>query len=71
MLGGALISLQIAFITFWIGALIGIFGALAKVYGTDTSKNIASSYVTLFTNTPALVPNISTLLCFNPILDYC
>ena len=55
LLGGAAISLQIAFITFWLGALIGIFGALAKVYGTDINKNIASSYVTLFTNTPALV----------------
>ena len=48
LLGGAAISLQIAFITFWLGALIGIFGALAKVYGTDISKNIASSYVTLY-----------------------
>ena len=55
LLGGAIISLQIAFVTFWLGALIGIFGAIAKVYGQSTSKKIASSYVTFFTNTPALV----------------
>ena len=55
LLGGALVSLQIAFITFWAGAFIGIFGAVAKVYGQRVSKRIASSYVTFFTNTPALV----------------
>ena len=55
LLGGAIISLQIAFVTFWLGALIGIFGAIAKVYVQSTSKKIASSYVTFFTNTPALV----------------
>ena len=55
LLGGAAISLQIAFITFWGGAFIGIFGAIAKVYGRTVSRRIASSYVTFFTNTPALV----------------
>ena len=55
LLGGAAISLQIAFITFWGGAFIGIFGAIAKVYGHTVSRRIASSYVTFFTNTPALV----------------
>ena len=55
LLGGALVTLQIAFISFWGGAFIGIFGAVAKVYGGPVSSRIASSYVVFFTNTPALV----------------
>ena len=55
LLGGALVTLQIAFTTFWCGAFIGVFGAVAKVYGGRFSRRVASSYVTFFTNTPALV----------------
>lgn len=55
LLGGAAVTLQIAFIAFWGGAIIGIFGALAKVYGGRISSRITSSYVIFFTNTPALV----------------
>ena len=55
LLGGAVITLQIAFITFWSGAVIGIFGAMAKAYGGPVSRRIATYYVTFFTNTPALV----------------
>ena len=55
LLGGALVTLQIAFISFWGGAFIGIFGAVAKVYGGPVSSRVASYYVTFFTNTPALV----------------
>ena len=55
LLGGALVTLQIAFISFWGGASIGIFGAVAKVYGGPVSSRVASYYVTFFTNTPALV----------------
>ena len=55
LLGGAIVTLQIAFITFWGGAVIGIFGAVAKVYGHQTVRKITSTYVILFTNTPALV----------------
>lgn len=55
LLGGALVTLEIAFVTFWAGATIGIFGALAKVYGGRVSSRVASYYVTFFTNTPALV----------------
>ena len=55
LLFGAVITLQIAFIAFWGGAFIGIFGAVAKVYGGPISSRIASYYVTFFTNTPALV----------------
>lgn len=55
LLGGALVSLQIAFVAFWGGTLIGIAGALAKVYHHGWARRLASGYVTLFTNTPALV----------------
>ena len=55
LLGGAAVTLQIAFAAFWGGAFIGIFGALAKVYGGRVSSRIASIYVVFFTNTPALV----------------
>ena len=55
LLGGAAVTLQIAFITFWAGASVGIFGALAKVYGGPLSSRIANGYVVFFTNTPALV----------------
>lgn len=55
LLAGALLSLQIAFISFWAGSLIGIFGAIAKVYGGPISRKIINGYVIFFTNTPALV----------------
>ncbi|MGP1283861.1 MAG: ABC transporter substrate-binding protein/permease [Parasphingopyxis sp.] len=55
LLVGALISLQIAFISFWAGAIIGTFGAIGKVYGGEFSRRIVGGYVTFFTNTPALV----------------
>lgn len=55
LLGGALVSLQIAFITFFAGAALGILGALGKVYGPPPVARAISAYVTFFTNTPALV----------------
>ncbi|MFC3712813.1 ABC transporter substrate-binding protein/permease [Sphingoaurantiacus capsulatus] len=55
LLGGALISLQIAFISFWSGAVIGLFGAVGKQYGGNAVRRVIDAYVTLFTNTPALV----------------
>lgn len=55
LLVGALISLQIAFISFWAGAIIGTFGAIGKVYGGEVSRRVVGGYVTFFTNTPALV----------------
>jgi polar amino acid transport system permease protein len=55
LLAGALVSLWIAFVSFWAGAAIGVFGAVAKVYGGRVTRNIAQVYVTFFTNTPALV----------------
>lgn len=55
LLGGASVTLQIAFVAFWGGALIGLGGAMAKVYGGPLARRVAGSYVTLLTNTPALV----------------
>jgi polar amino acid transport system permease protein len=55
LLGGALVTLQIAFVSFWGGAVIGLFGAIAKVYGGKVSSSIANGYVVAVTNTPALV----------------
>ena len=55
LLGGAVVTLEIAFISFWGGAVIGLGGALAKVYGGPALKKTASTYVTALTNTPALV----------------
>ena len=55
LLGGAIVTLQIAFIAFWGGAILGIFGAMAKVYGRESVRKITSAYVIFFTNTPALV----------------
>ena len=33
LLGGAVLTLEIAFLSFWLGSVIGLFGALGKVYG--------------------------------------
>lgn len=55
LLGGAALSLQIAFAAFWGGALIGLFGAIGKVYGGPIARSVVGAYVTFFTNTPALV----------------
>ncbi|RMB12086.1 amino acid ABC transporter permease [Eilatimonas milleporae] len=55
LLGGAAVTLQIAFAAFWGGALIGILGAVAKVYGRPATAKAVSAYVVFFTNTPALV----------------
>ena len=55
LLGGALITLQIAFVAFWGGAAIGLVGAIAKVYGGPIARRVANTYVVAITNTPALV----------------
>lgn len=55
LLGGALISLEIAALAFGLGAAIGLFGALGKVYGGPVLRRLVNGYVVFFTNTPALV----------------
>lgn len=55
LLGGALVTLQIAFFSFFAGAVLGMFGAIGKVYGPRMVQKAISAYVIFFTNTPALV----------------
>ncbi len=55
LLEGAWLSLILAFLGFWGGALIGLFGAVGKVYGGRLIYRIVDLYVVFFTNTPALV----------------
>jgi polar amino acid transport system permease protein len=55
LLGGAVLSLEIAFISFWCGAVIGLFGAAGKTYGGRLTRALVGAYVTFFTNTPAVV----------------
>src|SRR5215213_44853 len=55
LLRGALITLQIAFTAFWIGAAIGVAGAVGKAWGRAPLRRSISGYVVFMTNTPALV----------------
>ncbi len=55
LLGGALVTLQIVFFTFFLGAALGLMGALGKVYGPTPLRKVISAYVIFITNTPALV----------------
>lgn len=55
LIEGAFVSLQIAFLAFWGGALIGLFGALGKTMGGPVVRRLVGAYVIFFTNTPALV----------------
>ena len=55
LLGGAWFSLQIAFLAFCGGMVIGLFGAMAKAFGGKVLSRLAHGYVIFFTNTPQLV----------------
>jgi len=55
LVGGAWISLQIAFLAFCGGMVIGMFGAMAKTFGGRVSRAVTDAYVTFFMNTPQLV----------------
>ncbi len=55
LLGGALVTLEIALVAFWAGAVIGLFGALGKSFGPAWVRHLVDAYVIAFTNTPALV----------------
>lgn len=54
-LGGAWISLQVAFLAFCGGMAIGLFGAMAKTFGGPVLARLVDGYVVFFTNTPQLV----------------
>ncbi len=53
--GGAWLSLQIAFLAFCGGLVLGLLGAFAKTFGGPILRRIANAYVVFFTNTPQLV----------------
>lgn len=55
LLGGAWLSLQIAFLAFCGGMVIGLFGAMAQAYGNVWVRRPVDAYVSAFTNTPQLV----------------
>ena len=52
---GALLSLQIAFLAFCGGLLIGTVGAAGLTFGGAAIRRAVRTYVTFFTNTPQLV----------------
>lgn len=53
--GGAWLSLQIAFLAFCGGMVIGLLGAMAKTSSGGAIRRVVDAYVTFFTNTPQLV----------------
>jgi polar amino acid transport system permease protein len=55
LLGGAVLTLEVAFLSFWLGCVIGLVGALGKMYGGRPLRSAIGAYVIFFTNTPALV----------------
>ncbi|RYZ10448.1 MAG: amino acid ABC transporter permease [Comamonadaceae bacterium] len=52
---GAWLSLQIAFVAFALGMLIGLAGASIRAYGPVWARRIVGAYVVFFTNTPQLI----------------
>jgi len=55
LLSGALVSLLVAFIAFWLGCLIGLAGALAQQHASIWLRRLVRGYVVFFTNTPSLI----------------
>ncbi len=55
LLGGAVLTLQIAVLAFCGGLLIGTAGAAIKTFGPGWARAGVGGYVTFFTNTPQLV----------------
>jgi polar amino acid transport system permease protein len=55
LLAGAWITLQISFLAFWGGMVIGLLGAAGLTYGGRLTRAFVGAYVTFFTNTPGLV----------------
>jgi len=55
LIRGAGLTLLIAFTSFWLGAVIGLLGALGKTRGGPGLRRMIAGYVVFMTNTPALV----------------
>ena len=55
LVGGAWLSLQIAFLAFCGGMVLGLLGAMAKAFGNRLLRGLTNAYVTFFINTPQLV----------------
>jgi polar amino acid transport system permease protein len=55
LLGGALLTLQLAAIAFFTGALIGLVNASVLSFGPRPARLLVRAYVTFFLNTPLLV----------------
>lgn len=55
LIGGAWLSLQIAFLAFCGGMVIGCLGAMAKSFGGPVVRGVTGVYVSFFMNTPQLV----------------
>jgi polar amino acid transport system permease protein len=55
LLNGAVLSLQLAFLAFCGGLLIGTLGAALKTFGPRAVRRVVDVYVVFFTNTPQLV----------------
>jgi polar amino acid transport system permease protein len=55
LLAGALISLELAFLSFCGGAILGLLGAIGRVHGGCVVSGLVRAYVIFFTNTPQLV----------------
>ncbi len=55
LLEGAKLTLVLGVLTFWGGALLGLFLASMKTFGGPILSRLANAYVIFFTNTPALV----------------
>ena len=55
LLGGAVVSMELAVISFGLGAVIGLACASQQAYGGRVARGVVGAYVGLFTNTPAFI----------------
>ena len=55
LLGGAAVSMELAIISFGLGAVIGLACASLQAYGGRLARGGVGAYVGLFTNTPAFI----------------
>ncbi|MDQ0394897.1 amino acid ABC transporter permease [Labrys monachus] len=67
LMRASLTTLEIAFAAFWGGCLLGIAGAMGKVYGNKAVVLVVRIYVGFFTNTPSL---IQIFVLFYALPDY-